>query len=107
MKTEPEAKAVEPATKPASDPHKIELLDPWGLLTGVTLTLKDEPAPPEVPSEDETAEAARVRRLSKSVTSWTHLEVDGEAYPFSQARAAVLFTRFPHFADQVGKALKV
>lgn len=95
---------VTPAT---TDPRKVELLDAAGQPIGVTVTLKDEPAPAEELGPDDTPEAAHLRRLSKSVTSWTHLEVDGEAYPFSQARAASLFTRYPHFADQIGKALKL
>lgn len=107
MKPEAETKDDAKAAKAASDPRKVELLDTAGQSIGVTVTLKDEPAPTEEPGPDETPEAAHIRRLSKSTASWTHLEVDGEPYPFSQARAASLLTRYPHFADQIGKALKL
>ncbi|WP_062233220.1 hypothetical protein [Aureimonas sp. N4] len=107
MKPEVETKDDAKVAKAAADPRKVELLDAAGQSIGVTVTLKDEPAPAEEPGPDETLEAMHIRRLSKSVTSWTHLEVDGEPYPFSQARAASLLTRYPHFADQIGKALKL
>ncbi|WP_416355559.1 hypothetical protein ACLNGM_15075 [Aureimonas phyllosphaerae] len=99
--SEPEAKA------PDADPRKVDLVDAAGQPIGVTVTLKDDPVEDETVGEDDTPEAAHVRRLAKSITSWTSMEVDGEAYPFSQARAVPLLTRYPHFADQIGKALKL
>lgn len=100
---QPETKAASPAKDEAT--NSVEILDASGQPLGFTITHKGELVDIE-DEPDEAPERLAIRRLAKSVSGWSAFYVDGEKLAFSQARAAELFTRFPHIAAQVERAIK-
>jgi hypothetical protein len=85
------------------EPKAVELATADGAPIGVTVTFK--PKAETVDREPgETDEHHRLRTIAKNIAGWTSFTVDGEKLTFSQERAVALMQRFPHFADQLGKA---
>lgn len=105
MKT-PRTDSAADVEAPPANPRQVEILDEAGQPLGYTFTVKDEIPEPADLEPNQTREVANLHHLAKSLAGWSSFYVDGEKYLFSQARAVALFTRFPHIAAQVERAIK-